>query len=218
MRNLALRLEAERCTDGAEIVRLRKPSGIRSPFYGAAGRIWFSYRSDRYGPFIREAVNLEDTLVVRFVNAADDHKRVDFLSRFGLPEGLSLTVRAIGFPAEPLNWVLGAQRELRHLLRDAGSGDASRAAKAARRSLHLAGDSRFSLRSDGRVAVTVRSLISFMRLEIAMVAENGARIASCKRCGNFFLYGKGTKRRSTAATYCRDLCRVGAYRANKRGS
>src|SRR5436190_2059674 len=107
MRNLALRLEAERCADGAEIVRLRKPSGISSPFYGAAGPIWFSCRSDRYEPFIREAVDLEDALVVRFVNADDDDKRIDFLSRFGLPEGLSFTVRSIGFLAEPHNWVLG---------------------------------------------------------------------------------------------------------------
>jgi hypothetical protein len=216
MRNLALRLEAERCLDGVEIVRLRKPSGIGSPFYGAAGPIWFSCRSDRFEPFIREAINLEDTLVVRFVNADDDDKLIDFLTRFGLPEFL-ITPAAIGFPAEPHNWVLGAQRELRRLLQDAGGGDAVRAHKAAKRSLYLANDNRFSLRSDGRVAVTVGNLISFMRLEIAMVVENGARVTSCKRCGHLFLYGKGTKRRSTG-TYCRDLCRVGAYRANKRGS
>src|SRR5215469_18014282 len=101
MRNIALRLEAERCVDGVEIVRLRKPSGIKSPFYGAAGLIWISCRSDRFEPFIREAINLEDALVVRFVNAEDDGKLIDFLRRFGLPEIIPITVRAIGFPAEP---------------------------------------------------------------------------------------------------------------------
>jgi hypothetical protein len=207
MRNLALRLEAQRCIDGAEIGHRPEPPDWSLLIYGAAGPLWFAHRSDRCEPFIREAVNLEDTLVVRFVNADDDNKRIDFISRFGLPEACRV----------PCDWVLDAQQQLRDLLCDAGSGDVGRAVNAAKVSLHLASDNRFSLRSDGRVAVTVGSLMSFMRLETAMVVENDARVASCKRCGDLFLYGHGTKRRSTA-TYCRDICRVGAHRANKRGS
>jgi hypothetical protein len=243
MRDLVLRLEAERCADKVERVRLDEPPAARTR-YGKAGPIWFFWRSDRHERVVQEAVDLENPLVVRFVNADDDQKRIKFLSTFGLPEGFLLVVPDgteklvarflslsalpeefllgapdVGLPAEPRDFVLGAQRELRRLLEDAGSGDAARTKKAESRSLRLvSGDGDLSRLPSGRMALTVRTLIAFMRLEIAMVVENGARIASCKRCGDLFLYGKGTKRRSTA-TYCRDLCRVGAYRSklNQKG-
>jgi hypothetical protein len=219
MRNLVLQLETRRCLDGVELVRLDNAPEIGAPLYGAAGPDWFSWRSDRHErAVIRSAVDLANPLVVRFVNADDDEKRVDFLSLNGLSDaGVMPAVLAdAGREAEPRNFVLGAQRELRRLLLDAGSGDATRAAKAAKRSLHTVGvGDRFSVQSDGRVALTVMSLVNFMRIEIATVQENGARAALCKRCGDVFLYGKATNRRSTA-TYCGVLCRVNAHRAKNR--
>jgi hypothetical protein len=235
MRDLVLRLEAERCIDGVERVQIDDPPAVRTR-YGNAGPIWFFWRSDQHERVVQEAVDLENPLVVRFVNADDDDKRIDFLSRFGLPEGfllgyktkrvarfLSASALPEGFrlrsptgpPAESRDFILGEQRELRHLLEDAGSGDATRMDKAASRALRFIGGDSEPSRRRGRTAFTVRTLSAFMRFEINAVVENGARVARCKRCDNFFLYGKGTKGRSTAI-YCRDLCRVGAYRANKR--
>jgi hypothetical protein len=240
MRDLVLRLEAERCIDGVKRVQIDDPPAVRTR-YGNAGPIWFFWRSDHYEPVIQEAVDLENPLVVRFVNADDDDKRIKFLSRFGLPEGFLLSApgskRAqvcgrffsaidlpegfllggpgVSLPFESRDFILGEQRELRHLLEDAGSGDVARMDKAASRALRFVGGDSEPSRRYGRTAFTVRTLSAFMYFEINAVVENGARVARCKWCDNFFLYGKGTKGRSTAI-YCRDVCRVDAYRANKR--
>jgi hypothetical protein len=160
---------------------------------------------------IRDAVDLENALVVRFVNATDDDKRIDFLKQFGLPEHL---IRYAGIGGgEPRNIVLGRQRVLRRLLQEAGSGDADRASKAANEALRHTGPDRRSLEG-GRLVWTAQEVMSFMYMEVAFAAANGARLGSCKRCDRVFLYGKGTKRRSTAK-YCGDRCRMGSHRAKK---
>jgi hypothetical protein len=203
----ALRLKAIRCPDGVELVH-------RDRFPG-----WeYRYRSERRESVTRDAVDLEDALVVRFVNATDDDKRIAFLSRFSLPHEILLG------SYEPRNFILGEQRELRALLDRAGSGDAVEAIEAANKCLRRAIKAankcqrrtadRLSLEPGGRMVWTTNSLMSFMYMEIVIAAQNGVRLASCKRCSDLFLTGALTKRRSTA-TYCRDRCRVGAHRANK---
>jgi hypothetical protein len=178
-------------------------------------------------------------LVTRFLNAKNDDKCIQFLSTFGLPDGCLLgapgtktKTRArfsaldalpegwvlgapdIGLPAEPQNFVQAMQREMRRLLQDASSSDAVRMGRAAQRALRLACRDGDPSPVGGRVVLIVPTLIAFMHFEVYMMIENGAHFASCKRCGDLFLYGKGTKRRNTA-TYCSDRCRVGAHRASK---
>ena len=209
MRDLALRLMAMRCLDGVELVHRDTYPDIKSPYYGASGPDWFSYRSARYKQeIVRNAVDLEDPLVVRFLNATDDDKRIAFLMRFGLPGDIIQVASA-----EPRNFIIGEQKVLRALLDRAGSGDAAEANKAANKSLRRIRD-RLSLEPGGRMVWTTENLISFMYMEIVIAAQNGARLGSCQRCGDLFLTGTLTKRRSTAK-YCRDFCRVGAHRANK---
>jgi hypothetical protein len=58
-------------------------------------------------------------------------------------------------------------------------------------------------------AATVRD---FMALEVATAYEAGAQITACRHCGNSFLFGPYTGRRSHAK-YCADRCRVAAMRA-----
>ena len=200
MQGLALRLVAPRCIDGVELVR----GEYRSRDMTASD--WsFSCRSDRYErSVIRDMSGLEDTLIVRFVNATDDDKRVAFFSRFGL-------YRAA--PKEPYEFVLGQQEELRGLLDRAGSGDAAVAIKVANEALAQAKGLSLSLDSDGRMIVIVNSPSTFMHVEIAMLAASGARLANCENCGDVFLTGSLTGRRSTAR-YCRDRCRVNAHRSN----
>lgn len=207
MREFGLRLVGPRCPDGVELVHRDRSPDFECR-YGRTGRDWFSYQSRRRERVIREAVDLEDALVIRFVNATDDNKRIAFLSRFGLPGGI-----LPHWSCEPRNWILGEQRVLRTLLDRAGSGDAAEANKAANKSLRRIRD-RLSLEPGGRMVWTTENLISFMYMEIVIAAQNGARLGSCQRCGDLFLTGTLTKRRSTAK-YCRDFCRVGAHRANK---
>src|SRR5262245_51690584 len=205
MNGLALRLVATRCLDGVEIIRRNVPPGALESAYGVSGEVWFSYRSDRYQrETIRDMPGLEDALVVRFVNATDDKRRLAFLSRFGLP------LHALRY--EPYEFVLGEQRILRSLLDRAGSGDSGIAIKAANESLRGAASFGLSLQSDGRMVFTTEIPITFMHVEVAMVAASGARVATCECCGDLFLTGASTARRSTAR-YCRDRCRVNAHRA-----
>jgi hypothetical protein len=214
MRGLALRLDAMRCPDDVELIHRDNYPDFKWVRYGAAGPDWFAHRSERQErTIIRHRVDLEDPLVVRFVNATDDDKLVKFLSRFGLPDPLLSAVK-IGI-AEPRNVILGRQKVLRRLLEDAGSGDPARARKAANESLRFGGAQISSLEPDGRMVSTARCLMDFMYMEIAIAAANGARLGSCKRCCDVFLYGRATKRRSTS-TYCSNKCRVGGYRAKKR--
>jgi hypothetical protein len=179
--------------------------------YGASGPDWFAYRSDpKHREIIRNAVDLEDALVCRFVNATDDDKRIAFMSRWGLPDD-SVGFVGIGI-AEPRNIILGMQRELRRLLHEAGSGDPARAIKAANQSLRHAIPKDLSLEPGGRWVWTTGILLAFMYMEIAVAADNGARLGSCKRCGAVFLYGKGTKRRKTAK-WCGASCKMVTHRA-----
>jgi hypothetical protein len=213
MQGLLLRLVAERCLDGVEIIRREVPPSLLTSKYGVSGSVWFCYRSDRSDrTTIRDVSGLEDTLVVRFVNATDDDKRVAFLSRFGFPIsrfGVRL-VREYGL-TEPYEWILGEQKELRGLLNRAGGDDPEIATKAANAALHDAGELELSL-SGGHMVLIVRSPMTFMQIEVAMVAANGARLTTCETCGDVFLIGPLTARRSTAR-YCRDRCRVNAHRA-----
>jgi hypothetical protein len=216
MRGLVLRLKGTYCPDGVELVRWKNHPDIAALRYGASGPDWFACRSERQSEIRRDAVDLGDALAVRFVNATDDDKRIAFLSRFGLPDH-SFSFVGIGI-AEARNIILGRQRILRRLLQDAGSGDKARARKAANESLLFAG-ARFSLDQQDRLVWTMQNLMDFMYMEVAVAAANGARLGSCKRCGDFFLYGKSTRRRSSA-TYCSDRCRVGAHRnkLNQKGA
>jgi hypothetical protein len=208
---VTLRLRTTRCPDGVELIRRDDLAGTMMSFkgYGTAGSMWFCCRSERYQrEVVREALDLADPLVVRFINATDDAKRLAFVSRFGPPSQL--------FADEAHTFILGEQRVLRRLLEQAGSGDAARTIKAANESLGRAGGGDCFSLEDGRMVFTVTNPLAFMFMEIAVVAANGARLATCQACGDVFLTGKLTKRRLTAQ-YCRDRCRVSAHRANKKG-
>jgi hypothetical protein len=60
-------------------------------------------------------------------------------------------------------------------------------------------------------------LLDFMRMEIGMIALEGAKLITCEHCRNLFLTGPGTSRR-IHATHCSDRCRVAAMRARKKES
>jgi hypothetical protein len=216
MQPLVLRLVATRCVDGIELVHRDVEPGLLKSEYGSSGALWFSFRSDRSErTTIRDISGLEDTLVCRFVNATDDDRRVNFLSRFGLPfSEIGIKPVSEHGPSEPYEFILGEQKVLRGLLGRVGGGDSEIAIKAAKESLSKAHPLSLSL-SDASLVLIAESPMSFMHIEIAMVAASGARLATCETCGDVFLIGPLTARRSTAR-YCRDRCRVNAHRAKMR--
>jgi hypothetical protein len=63
-----------------------------------------------------------------------------------------------------------------------------------------------------RMLLACYDLTTFMSMEVAMAAMQGAKLGTCDHCGNVFLTGPLTGRRSHAK-YCSARCRVAAMRA-----
>src|SRR5947208_14583952 len=107
-----LRLSATQCPDGIEpFLRDSSMSAVESVY----GRQWYRYRTARREPVKREFQKLDDPLVVRFVNANTEDKRVVFLGRFGLPFAPD--------GSEPRGHIIARQMSMRRLLAAAGRAD-----------------------------------------------------------------------------------------------
>jgi hypothetical protein len=210
-----LTIDIERCADGVEFVddTYRWRTNHRE-----ASQITLS--------------DLEDPVVVAFVNATDDVKRRLFFGKFGL---LGLTPwwhqrdqrqfihNAHHVPDDrfsaPRHDILDDQSRLRELLQKAGGENPVEAMEAINSALaatpgfqltatfHLSGP-----QGTPRLLLKSRSLVGFMLMETAMVVAHGVRTTECEQCGNIFLTGPLTGRRSHAH-YCSNKCRVAAMRA-----
>lgn len=202
MTNYGLFLGGERCPDGVEVLHKDDPIAT------------FQYRTDRREPLRIEIEDLKNPVVITFINARKDADRIAFFSSFGLlyPPG----------PESGLT-VVGHQMTCRNFLARAGGPDQVEALRSVNDSIEqmLHGvDLRpiFDLGGAGgapRMLLKCRDLMQFMVMEIAMVATNGARFAECEHCGDAFLTGHLTWRRSHAK-YCSDRCRLAALRARQR--
>src|SRR5262249_29239044 len=197
-----LRLETEVCPDGVEGFLHESMNGLRDAI---------RCRSDRRAPLVREFSNLENPIVIRFVNATDEAKLFHFLKMWGLPssEPERYDPRREILPNMEIRAdILAKQRKLRHLLESAASGDLTKMTVS---------NLTFMVRSKG--ILSADNLLSFMEMEIAMAALNGIRIGRCEYCGDVFLTGKLTENRATKI-YCSDKHRVAGNRAkakNKKG-
>lgn len=190
----------------------------------------FRYRSDRRVPVRYDLTDLEDPIILQFVNARDGATREMFLSRFGMPTA------GRGRDHAPSSRIYAdamhrLQVSMERLIIKAGGEDPMDAINALNDLLgglstelqdrhsrlpRVYGGVKpildFSAGSGRpRLALRPESLFAFMVLEAAMVAANGARLAACEHCGKFFLTGHLTGRRSSAK-YCSDRCRVAAMR------
>ncbi len=96
----------------------------------------------------------------------------------------------------------------------AGSGQADEAATVVNKRLASSkGLALVPALVDGnRLSLRLRSLYALMLMELAMIVEKGARLASCGHCKVVFLTGPTTGRRSHVR-FCSDRCRVAAKRA-----
>lgn len=196
-------------------------------YLGAA----FRYRSDRRIPVRIERANLEDPVVIAFVNAATDAELQTLFSRYGLLHPRWLVPRLL-FEQSPgatdqaatgYGYIRDMQKHLLTALEDAGTD-------------WIKGRSNAVLETSERVAVTpflafgghgnrpvlslkMDNLEDFMMMECMLIAEQGARLTKCEHCHDAFLTGPLTWRRSHAR-FCSDRCRVAAMRARntKRGN
>src|SRR5689334_787395 len=75
-----VRLTWKRPADGVEVVQ-DEALGARL-YFGGDGRV-ARMRSQKSEPLTCEIQNLEDPIVLRFINCRNDHDRTAFLGRFG---------------------------------------------------------------------------------------------------------------------------------------
>jgi hypothetical protein len=216
-----LSLEWKYCPDGVEefdygppqrrkVKERRFPAGIGLPskefrevekVAGPAG-IWFRARTSRRYPIRIEVADLDNPVVVHFVNARDNNARERFLGRFGF---LEANQSECG-----LDELIVYQQEMRRLLVAAGSDEPDIAAINKR--LRGWQSDVFPLLDGRRLSFELASLHGLMLREIVMVVEKDARLATCQHCRLTFLTGPTTGRRSHSV-YCSDRCRVAAMRA-----
>jgi hypothetical protein len=213
-----LAIDIERCQDGVELV----------------DKV-YRYRTKRTETERVVLADLEDPIVIAFVNATDDEERQRFFGRFGLPD-----LTPWWHQRDTKLWIHGGARQetggllpkeihrddilkdqsrFRRLLQSAGGEDPGAAMTAVNSA--LAKHREFKLqptiqlagpRGIPRLLLKSESLLGFMLMETAMVVANGARLAECEQCGTLFLTGTLTGRRSHAR-FCSDRCRVAAMRA-----
>ncbi len=216
-----LKLEWQRCPDGVEVIDLPTPPPrteiVRVGFYNLrrqrvpsifdeVGGGWhFRCKSDDRKR-LPLTMNLEDPVVVRFINATTIDALIKFFGRYGLPDGRGETAvevetdRRAGFT---------------EMLEKAASGDPDLAGPAVAR---LNKDIRLRPAFDEqsrRLVLRVGSLRDFMAMEIVLAAVAGARLGRCRSCGSIFLTGLGTGGRSTRK-FCGDRCRQRRWRKHEK--
>lgn len=203
---MALALEWWRCPDGLELVdRGPGPAG-GTVLTGPSGGLWVWPRSERKVPVSYAHVDLENPIVLHFINAKDQDEWIRFLNRFGLLEA--------GYGADSLRSVADLHERLLTSVRDGLTGDAktrSAAVNALLRDVWLSPTLDSSASGAQQLSLTARNLRQFMCLEVAMASANNAEVTSCENCSRLFFTGPLTGRRSHAK-YCSDRCRVAAMR------
>src|SRR5262249_6000775 len=149
--------------------------------------------------------NLEDPLVVRFANARDDDELAQFFSRFGL---LSADESFMGSELyHDRAW--REQKGFKRLLEKAGGEDVIDAYMTIGHQLGKIASGIFPVLpfeagdSTPKLCFRPRSLAAFMKIDLATIVSNGARLKACEHCEKLFLTGSLTGRRSRAQ-YCRD--------------
>jgi len=212
MATYGLFLESDRCPDGFELAPDKH------------GLLHFRPRTERTEPLRLEMQNLENPVVVEFINAREDADRIKFFAKYGSlwPFRLPSTGRIIEMPL--FHDDVPKFQERRRKLLAFASGSPVEALQAINEAVEQYGDlklaPKFDLAGEGgapRMLLKCDNLGTFMTMEVAMIATSGAKLATCKQCGKIFLTGPLTWRRAHAQ-YCSDRCRVAAMRVRNKAN
>ncbi|RWO75257.1 MAG: hypothetical protein EOS18_31405 [Mesorhizobium sp.] len=149
--------------------------------------------------------NLEDPVVLRFINARRENKLLEFVSRFGQLDNKTMYVIKVEFAADELENRL-------HYSTSTPPRERTRWVNAMLEHVPL----KASFDDSARIVLHPTSLYGLMALEVALAHEAGAVVASCAHCGTVYLTGPLTWRRSHSV-YCSVRCRVAASRKRKAG-
>ncbi len=164
----------------------------------------FKAQTPRRFPFRLDVENLEDPLVVQFINARTDEERKAFFVKYGFPKGGGSYPRADA---------LRDQANLKKWLKLAGSESTSEEMIKIFNRHEFQPTMTPSL--DGRhLMLQVPRLHDLMIMEIVWAAQSGVRFSACEHCQTVFLTGPLTKRRSHAV-FCSPRCRMAATRARQ---
>ncbi|MGE3993408.1 hypothetical protein [Pseudorhodoplanes sp.] len=202
-----VQLKWSRYPDGVEVVDLGGPSipldamEIENPLK-TKGK-WFCAKTATREVYQLTLADLEDTLLIKFINARTDNQRCSFIARYGIP----------GFREDDhfliqYGRVIGFQSRLLELLE-------STDIDAFNNNWHPTGNTykAYLVRGERGPEFVFRAagLDNYMCTEAAFSITNGAELFRCNHCDDAFLTGPLTWRRSHAK-YCSDRCRVAAMR------
>jgi hypothetical protein len=150
---------------------------------------------------------LVEPLVSQFAEAPDDAGLLAFMDKFGI-----VTASAgdnVGVQERAWDDILSWQQQFRRFLKGAAEGGSLQAAARIEFSI--------GMEHGKRPAVTLRpqSLVGLMWVEAATLLGEGTHLNSCHYCGQSFMVGPGSTRRSDSI-YCSSPCRFKASRAARR--
>lgn len=160
----------------------------------------FKVRLQSYRPFECTAIYR------RFVEANTPTKMHQFITRFGLP-GTFFRSRIT------CSWAEKRRQEFERAIATVEDGKTGEFRHGGLKS-HLTINFRRDEDKQYRMGIAPEDLYSMMWLQFALDKTRNAQIRRCPTCGNYFEYGPGSGRRSTAI-YCKDTCRAAAHYARR---
>lgn len=202
---IGLRLEWERCPDGIEIVERLSAPGATIIESAADGK-WLSAKTSRREPLIQQTNDMENPIVLRFINTRTENDLVEFHARFGMLERDS--------SSEYLENAIQTRENLHNWIKHLTNKDSLESKKGINDllgSVSLKPKLEFTSGQKAAFSFLPNTLQQFMVIEVALAGVNENKLAECEYCGRKFLTGSLTGRRAHAK-YCSDRCRVAAMR------
>jgi hypothetical protein len=208
---LGLILQSQRCPDGVALHEGNSPE--------------FQYCSGDREDLRLEIRDLEDPVVVRFMNARDDQARAKFFSEYGLMDSHPVSLHPVTTRSRVLAW----QDRFAQLLDYIRNNKPVEAAEAINNPIFFGwrpGDDPpwywaprlqvIGKKRPPQMFFECRDLVSFMVAEIATGITYDVRVQYCQHCHRIFLTGPLTGRRAHAK-FDSDRCRAAAMRARQKG-